>query len=160
MTLFLIYISGIVFANLFFHIYHYTLRYKMSDNKKRILIVDDEEDLTWSISKRIAKERNILEVICANSGNRALKMLSELKVDLIITDLRMPGIHGLQLLNEIKIHYPHIQIIVMTAYGSIEVREAIKRWGETGYIEKPFEMNDLRELIFSFLDDERQSLQI
>ncbi|MCJ7813033.1 response regulator [bacterium] len=132
----------------------------MNDNKKRILIVDDEEDLTWSISKRIAKDRNILEVICANSGNRALKMLSEFKVDLIITDLRMPGIHGLQLLNEIKIRYPHIQIIVMTAHGSAEVREAIRRWGQTGYIEKPFEMNDLRELIYSFLDNGRQIVPI
>jgi two-component system NtrC family response regulator len=132
----------------------------MNDNKKRILIVDDEEDLTWSISKRIAKDRNILEVICANSGNRALKMLSEFKVDLIITDLRMPGIHGLQLLNEIKIRYPHIQIIVMTAHGSVEVREAIRRWGQTGYIEKPFEMNDLRELIYSFLDNGRRIVPI
>ena len=132
----------------------------MNDNKKRILIVDDEEDLTWSISKRIAKDRNILEVICANSGNRALKMLSKFKVDLIITDLRMPGIHGLQLLNEIKIRYPHIQIIVMTAHGSVEVREAIRRWGQTGYIEKPFEMNDLRELIYSFLDNGRQIVPI
>ncbi len=129
----------------------------MHNHKKRILIVDDEEDLTWSISKRISKDQNVLEVICANSGNRALKMLSEFKVDLIITDLRMPGINGLQLLNEIKVQYPHIQIIVMTAHGSIEVREALARWGKTGYIEKPFEINDLRKLIYYFLKETRKS---
>ena len=129
----------------------------MNNHKKTILIVDDEEDLTWSISKGIVKDRNVLEVICANSGNRALKILSEFKVDLIITDLRMPGINGLQFLNEVKVRYPHIQIIVMTAYGSIEVKEALERWGQTGYIEKPFEINDLRKLIFFYLEGSLKS---
>jgi len=128
----------------------------MDREKKRILIVDDEEDLTWSISKKLAKDRDSIEVICANSGNCALEMLSKYRVDLIVTDLRMPGVNGLQLLEEVRVRYPETNVIVMTAYGSVEVKEALERWGRTGYIEKPFEMNDLRKLIFTFLEQKQE----
>ena len=123
----------------------------MDFGKKRILIVDDEEDLTWSISKRLAKDGDSLEIICTNSGSNALEMLSKYKVDLLVTDIRMPGISGLQLLNEVKARYPQTPVIVMTAYGSIEVKKVLERLGKTGYIEKPFEMNELRKLIYSLL---------
>ena len=128
----------------------------MDREKKRILIVDDEEDLTWSISKKLAKDGDSIEVICANSGNCALEMLSKYRVDLIVTDLRMPGVNGLQLLEEVRVRYPETNVIVMTAYGSVEVKEALARWGRTGYIEKPFEMNDLRKLIFTFLEQKQE----
>jgi two-component system response regulator (stage 0 sporulation protein F) len=123
----------------------------MQNMKKRILIVDDEEDLTWSISRKLEKDRDNLEVYCANSGNRALEMLSQLSIDLIVTDLRMPGISGWELLNQVKKQYPNIHVIIMTAYGSLEVKEALSQIGETGYIEKPFEINDLRKLILKHL---------
>ena len=124
----------------------------MDDVKKRVLIVDDEEDLTWSISKRLTKDRNGLDVMCANSGNRALDVLSKYRIDLLVTDLRMPGVNGFQLLNEVRSHYPCTQVIVMTAYGSIDVKNNLDQLGRMGYIEKPFEMNDLRNLIYTFLE--------
>ena len=123
----------------------------MNTLRKRILIVDDEEDLTWSISKKLSKENESLEVLCANSGNSALETLSKYKVDLVVTDLRMPGINGIQLLDRVKSEYPKTNVIVMTAYGSIEIEEALKRWENTGYIEKPFEINELRKLIWMYL---------
>ncbi len=128
----------------------------MNREKKRILIVDDEEDLTWSISRKLAKDQDSFEVFTANSGNRALDMLSRYQFDLIVTDIRMPGVNGMQLLNEVKVQYPKTNVIVMTAYGSIEVKEALGRWGRTGYIEKPFEINDLRKLIFNFLEEKQE----
>lgn len=124
----------------------------MSKDRKRVLIVDDEEDLTWSISKKLSKENNTLEVLCANSGNSALETLSKYKVDLLVTDLRMPGINGLQLLDRVKSQYPQTNVIVMTAFGSLEIEEALKKWDNTGYIEKPFEINDLRKLIGLYLE--------
>ncbi len=123
----------------------------MDIEKKRILIVDDEEDLTWSISKRLAKDGDSLEIICTNSGSSALEMLSKYKVDLLVTDIRMPGISGLQLLNEVKVRYPQTPVIVMTAYGSLEVKKVLEHLKKTGYIEKPFEINELRKLIYSLL---------
>ena len=125
----------------------------MGREKKRVLIVDDEEDLTWSISKGLAKDRDSLEVVCVNSGMGALDVLSRSRVDLMVTDFRMPGVNGLQLLNEIKVRYPQTKVIVMTAYGSMEIKEALERSGTTGYIEKPFDINDLRELIHTYLED-------
>jgi len=122
-------------------------------HKKRILVVDDEEDLTWSISRRLSKsgKNKQFEIKCANSGKNALKMLSEEKIDLLLTDWRMPEISGNQLLNEVRENYPETKVVVMTAYGSGEIEEHLKTASNIGYIEKPFEMNDLRKLVFSVL---------
>ncbi len=124
----------------------------MDAERKRILIVDDEEDLTWSISKKLSKEERFLEILCANSGQSALDLLAQYSFDLVVTDLRMDGISGFRLLNEVKTRYPRTPVIVMTAYGSIEIKEMIEKWGKTGYIEKPFEINDLKSLIFDYLN--------
>ena len=123
----------------------------MENSKKKILIVDDEEDLTWSLSRKLGRDPSTLEVVCANSGLKALEILQNTAIDLVLTDLRMPGLNGLQLLSEIRAKYPKTHVIVMTAYGSPEIQEAINHWGETEYIEKPFEINELRRLIFSQL---------
>ncbi|HHS13662.1 MAG TPA: response regulator [bacterium] len=125
----------------------------MTESKKKILIVDDEEDLTWSISRKLQKDNRRLDIICANSGNQALKMLSQNKVDLMVTDLRMPGVNGWQLLDTIKSSYPQTQVIVMTAFGSLEIKQALSEWGRTGYIEKPFEIDELKRMIFHFLGE-------
>lgn len=127
----------------------------MSDNKKSILIVDDEEDLTWSLSKRLARDGDVIEITCANSGSNALRMLSQQRFDLMVTDLRMPGVSGIQLLNEVKARHPATQVIVMTAYGSLEIKEALDDWGGTGYIQKPFEFDDLRNLIYHSLFNQK-----
>ncbi len=119
----------------------------MNDIKKKILIVDDEEDLTWSLSKRLCRDGDFLEVLYANSGNAALSMMATHQFDLLVTDLRMPGIDGFQLLDEVKVRHPQTQIIVMTAFGSPEVRRALDGYGQMGYIEKPFDFSEFRNLI-------------
>jgi len=123
----------------------------MRETKKKILIVDDEDDLTWSISKRLSKDNNGLVVRCASSGSVALKMLNKEHFDLLVTDLRMPGVDGLQLVKEVKNLHPETPVIVMTAHGSSDIRQSIKSWSHTGYIEKPFEINELRKLIYASL---------
>ena len=123
----------------------------MRETKKKILIVDDEDDLTWSISKRLSKDNNGLVVRCASSGSVALKMLNKDHFDLLVTDIRMPGVDGLQLVKEVKNSHPDTPVIVMTAHGSSDIRQSIKRWSHTGYIEKPFEINELRKLIYTSL---------
>ena len=123
----------------------------MQNTKKKILIVDDEDDLTWSISKRLSKDNNGLVVRCASSGSVALKMLNKDHFDLLVTDIRMPGVDGLQLVKEVKNSHPETSVIVMTAHGSSDIRQSIKRWSHTGYIEKPFEINELRKLIYASL---------
>ncbi len=124
--------------------------------KNRVLIVDDEEDLTWSISKRLYNECKDIDVQCANSGNDALDLLANQPFDIVVTDLRMPGISGFQLLQTVKKRFPKMHVIVMTAFGSLEIEKTLSHWGEIDYIEKPFEMNDLRNLIFSSLRGQKE----
>jgi DNA-binding NtrC family response regulator len=125
----------------------------MDDRKRRVLIVDDEEDLTWSIARGLARDRDSLDVVCVNSGCHALDALSEHDYDLVVTDIRMPDINGWTLLKEASSRYPRTRFIVMTAYGSLEAKDEMIRSGIKGYIEKPFEINELRQLIHSSLKE-------
>lgn len=119
---------------------------------KNILIVDDEEDLTWSISKTLSRHERGFNVMCAHNGDEALTVLTQRAVDVVISDIRMPGRDGLQLMHEIKAHYPSTKIIIMTAYGSQETRKQIAARGNVFYIEKPFEIRSLHRLIHEALE--------
>jgi CheY-like chemotaxis protein/predicted regulator of Ras-like GTPase activity (Roadblock/LC7/MglB family) len=125
------------------------------DEIKRVLVVDDEDDLTWSISKHLAKDRDKYELICVNSGKKALEVLSQLPVKLVISDIRMPEISGLELLSRVKDAYPTTKVIIMTAYGSSEVHEEANARGCFKYIEKPFEIADLRQLILEAIEEKK-----
>jgi CheY-like chemotaxis protein/predicted regulator of Ras-like GTPase activity (Roadblock/LC7/MglB family) len=127
----------------------------MTDNIKRVLVVDDEDDLTWSISKHLAKDKEKYELICVNSGKKALKVLSQLPVKLVISDIRMPEISGLELLSQVRDSYPNTKVIIMTAYGTSEVHDEANALGCFKYIEKPFEIADLRQLILEAIEEKR-----
>jgi len=123
------------------------------DELKRILVVDDEDDLTWSISKSLEKNDKAFEVICVNNGDSALAYLLTCHVDLVITDVRMPGRDGLALLRDIERNYPAMRVIIMTAHGSEEMRRQIAGHDLMPYyLEKPFELPYLRKLIYEALD--------
>ncbi|MEK7728937.1 MAG: response regulator [candidate division KSB1 bacterium] len=119
--------------------------------QKSILIVDDEEDLTWSISKTLAKHDKDFEVLCAHDGDEAMAVLARRAVDVVISDIRMPGRDGLQVLHEINARYPRTKVIIMTAYGSHDTRKQIAARGSALYLEKPFEIRSLRQLIYEAL---------
>ncbi len=122
---------------------------------KRILIVDDEEDLTWSISKHLARDRDKYELIAVNSAMAALDVLAQVPVDLVITDIRMPEISGLDLLLNVRENYPQTKVVIMTAYGSSEIQEEANKRGCFKYIEKPFEIQELRQLILNVIEERK-----
>ncbi|MCD6166843.1 hypothetical protein DRQ15_02005 [candidate division KSB1 bacterium] len=119
---------------------------------KHILIVDDEEDLTWGISRSLIRDNCLLEVTCVNSGSEALEIIHSRPVDLLVTDIRMPGLTGLELLEEVHRNHLNIKIIVMTAYGSPEVEAKVVKQGGN-YIEKPFEISRLKKMIYCALEE-------
>ena len=119
----------------------------MTSISKTILIADDEEDLTWSISRSLRKENEHYEVICVNSGDEALKFLKRIPFDLLISDFRMPGKDGIMLLGYVKKHYPDMKVIVMSAWYGSEIREIVEKTLDMFYVEKPFEINDLKSII-------------
>lgn len=119
----------------------------MPEGPKKVLIVDDEEILTWIMSKTLSKDKKRYEVLVANDGNKALEIMQTVPVDLVITDIRMPGMSGLDLLEEIREKYPETKVIIMTAYGNPEVQKEANERGCLHYLEKPFKIEDLRNLI-------------
>lgn len=123
----------------------------MAKELKKVLIVDDEETLTWSMSKSLAKDKDKYEVIVANSGKEALNILKQNHIDLVISDIRMPDMNGLDLLVQIKKEYPKTKVIIMTAYGSSDVQKEANRRGSLYYIEKPFEINEIRKVIIDLI---------
>ena len=123
----------------------------MIEATKFVLVVDDEEDLTWSISRGLLRKQSNVRVRCVNSGKAALDILSQNRVDLLVTDLRMPDLDGFELIDIVNSNYPEVKIIVMTAYGSADLFKELESSGIRGYIEKPFEMNDLRQMVQSQL---------
>jgi len=123
----------------------------MVKNLKKVLIVDDEETLTWSMARSLSRDKDKYEVIIANNGREALNLLKKNKIDLVISDIRMPDINGLDLLVKIKKEYPQTKVIIMTAYGSSDVQKEANRRGSLYYVEKPFEISDIRKIIIDLI---------
>jgi two-component system response regulator AtoC len=108
----------------------------------KILIVDDEPDMI-SLLERIISSQRDYEVLKANTGLQALDILSEHEADLVIADLKMPEMDGMELLEKIKEKWPDKTIIIITACGSIaNAVEAMKK-GAYDYLTKPFQYDDL-----------------
>jgi CheY-like chemotaxis protein len=122
----------------------------------KVLIVDDEETLTWSMTKTLEKDSGKYELVIANTGAEALNVLKKDPIDVVVTDIRMPDINGLELLSIIRKQYPSTKVIIMTAYGSPEVHKEATRRGSYFYLEKPFEISDIRTHILKALEEEKR----
>ena len=122
---------------------------------KNVLVVDDEEDLTWSIAKHLSKDKEQYRLLAVNSAADALDILKKNAIELVISDIRMPEISGLDLLLKIRENYPSTKVIIMTAYGSSEIQEEANKRGCFKYIEKPFEINKLRQMILDTVEEKK-----
>lgn len=111
----------------------------------RILIVDDEANIRNALAKLLSKFGHTVK--SASNAQESLAMLRSSQFDVVLSDLRMPGDDGLHLLGEIKKLYPAIEVIVMTAYGTIETAVQAMREGAYDYIEKPINMDRLPLLL-------------
>jgi CheY-like chemotaxis protein len=125
----------------------------MTRELKKVLIVDDEETLTWSMAKSLSRDRDKYGVEIANNGKEALDVLGKMPIDVVISDIRMPDINGLDLLVQVKRDFPNTKVIIMTAYGSSDVQKEASKRGSLHYIEKPFEINEIRKLILDVIKE-------
>ena len=111
-----------------------------------ILIVDDEPDLLSGLKRSIGMEMDC-RLVTAETANRALAIVEENPVDLVLADIQMPGMDGFALLQEVKSRDPAVTVIMMTAYGIIEKAvEAIKN-GAYDFIQKPIDEARLIHLL-------------
>ncbi|HTJ47787.1 MAG TPA: sigma-54 dependent transcriptional regulator [Kofleriaceae bacterium] len=116
----------------------------MSDHA-RILVADDEPNLRRVLTAILRRDGH--EVALATDGAEALEVMQTGDVDVVITDLRMPKVDGMDVLRHAAKHSPHVPVIMITAYGSVgQAVEAIKA-GAFDYIEKPFEQDQIRVVV-------------
>lgn len=108
---------------------------------KQILLVEDDEIMRITLYDRLMREK--WQIDAAVNGREALSRIERTHYHLILSDIRMPGLGGMELLERARRHSPQTDIFMMTAYGSIEDAIACLRNGAADYILKPFEMDDL-----------------
>ena len=120
---------------------------------KAVLIVDDEKNILLTVSQSL--ETLHLEVDTAMNGEDALAKLKGRDFGLILLDLRMPGMDGMEVLRRVREIRPDIQIIIITAYGTIELAVEAMRLGAVDFIQKPFTPEEIRDLVSRVLDREK-----
>jgi two-component system response regulator AtoC len=109
----------------------------------KILVADDEQNLRRVLAALLRRDGH--EIVQAANGLEAIERLAD--VDVVITDLRMPGADGMEVLRTANKNHPHVPVIMITAYGSVgQAVEAIKA-GAFDYIEKPFEQDSIRVIV-------------
>lgn len=111
----------------------------------KLLIVDDEVEFATTLAERM--ELRGLVAQTANNGKDALKLVSASRPDVVILDLKMPDLSGLEVLEEIKAIDPSIEVIMLTGHGSIASGLEGKEKGAFDYIMKPIELSELLEKI-------------
>ena len=117
----------------------------MTEEWGAILVVDDDADMR-ELVRDMLKDRGH-QVTIAGSGQEALKALGEEDYSVVLTDLRMRGMQGLELLAEIKRTYPDINVILMTAFGSVETAVEAMKHGASDYLTKPVKKDELVRVI-------------
>lgn len=118
-----------------------------------ILIVDDEKNYLLVLEALLGPQG--YEIITANNAHSALRSVREADLDLVITDVKMPGMSGMELLEECKKIKPELPVIIMTAYGSIEMAVEAMKKNAYDYITKPFQNEQLKLTVKKALDNYR-----
>lgn len=120
-----------------------------------VMIVDDEEDFLETLVKRL--EKRDVKVIGAKSGEEALELLQDNPVEVVVLDVKMPGMDGIEALREIKRRHPLVEVILLTGHASTEVAIKGMELGAFDYLMKPIGMD---ELLYKVQDAyERVSIQ-
>ena len=108
---------------------------------KRILVVDDEESVRWALTK--ALERAGYRVDLAADGPSGCEAAESTDVDLVLLDVRLPGRDGLAVLGDLRKRRPDLPVIMMTAYGTLQVAVEAMKQGAYDYIGKPFDVDEV-----------------
>ena len=111
----------------------------------RVWIVDDDKSIRWVLERALVKER--LDPVCFENARDLLQRLEGDKPDVIISDIRMPGLDGLALLEEIKLKNPDVPVIIMTAFPDLDRVVSSFQGGAYEYLSKPFDIDELLGLV-------------
>ncbi len=116
----------------------------------KLLVVDDEHLIRWSLEQNLKKQG--YEVVTAGSGEEALRLVREEQPDLVLLDIQLPGISGIDVLEKIKDHDDDIIVIMVTANSGLENAVSAMRLGAYDYVSKPFNLDELSMVIKKALE--------
>lgn len=117
----------------------------LSKKPKRILLVDDEENARLALSRLLSRGGYLVDAVA--NGFEALNYLREHDVNLIVTDINMPEMNGLEFLREVNRLFPGSNVIMITAYGGVESYIEAINLGAFEYINKPVKIEELKSVI-------------
>jgi DNA-binding NtrC family response regulator len=121
----------------------------------RVLVVDDEVDMLEGLKRLLSYELQSVEVLTASQGRRALSLVRQEPVDLVLLDIRMPEMDGFQLLETLRREDPWLTVMMMTAFGSIEIAVEAMKHGAYDFITKPFDTEVLLRTVRKGLERNR-----
>lgn len=121
---------------------------------RSVLIVDDEIYIRMTLS--FALEKLNFSVDTAASGTEALKKLAERSYAVMLLDLRIPGMDGMEVLKRVPEIRPEVKVVIITAYGSVEAAVEAMKLGAVDFLQKPFDPEEVRKLVSSLLDQSSQ----
>src|ERR1700753_75758 len=124
----------------------------------KLLLIDDEADMQYSF-RRIFDQPDI-ELITANRGEEGLKLIPKIKPDLVVMDVRMGGISGLETLRRLRQADAKQMVIMMTAYGTTQTAIEAMKLGAYDYLLKPFDVPRLRQVVLNALKAARDMKQV
>ncbi len=123
---------------------------------KNVLLVDDDTEMLHALKEGFKKYQESFAVLLAEDGLRALGVLKQNIISLVVTDLKMPNMDGFELLAHIMEHYPDIPVIIITGYSTPEMEQLACEGGAVGYIAKPFLIENLAHKILTTLRKESE----
>jgi DNA-binding NtrC family response regulator len=135
----------------------------MEKEKLKVLLVDDEKEFVESLSERL--ELRDLDAEVVYDGEQALKAVEEGSHDVMVLDLRMPGIDGIEVLRQVKKTKPDMQVVVLTGHGTDKDEREVKRLGAFAYLKKPIDLDQLigtlkkEKLKVLLVDDEKEFVE-
>nr|WP_275980281.1 response regulator [Halalkalibacter alkaliphilus] len=112
---------------------------------KKILVVDDQYGIRVLLCEILQKDGYVMHE--AANGVQALKIVEEEKPDLVLLDMKIPGMDGLEILKRIKENHAEVDVIMMTAYGELNLINEAMSLGAITHFAKPFDIDDIREVI-------------
>lgn len=126
-------------------------------NKANILVIDDEEVVRLSHLRTLASEH--CNVMAAGNGEHALQIMDQNSFDVVLLDLRMPGMDGMTVLKAIKEKWPEAEVIVITGYPAVEIAKEAVRLGAYDFLAKPVDPDDVIQAAFGAVEHKRWAVR-
>jgi len=125
---------------------------------EKILIIEDDTTIRETLAEVLEKQRYIVHQ--AENGDQALKLIKKHNSDLILLDLRLPDMHGLEVIKKIREFDHHALIVVMTAFPEVRTAVSVLKAGAYDYINKPFELEEMKELVRRSLETQQLRTEV